>query len=356
MSAKFVAYKYVPPGFEMVIEKKEVKAWNLWWNVQLTDDPESWDDEIKTVNKMQDRLGELTEDRRLIRAQMAEFCRVSPLFPESVDILCQEMGTGRLSMPHKLGCEGRNLMEYFGYHEAESMKKQRIHSLRQYALALKRWLSNERPKNPTDAKVSGFLGEMTEPREVFVKGVLSHIESRELSLSPVRDMCEAECRKMMGNSFDTRARPLHCFECTGSRTDKDGFPDCSCCHGTLIDVGILCTRVNDDWTSVVREYNRFAEEYVLSYTLAVNSWLEGSSAEPVTSLTACRYVTEEIGKEIPSMVHASLGDKDDLKVWLAACLSKTLKSNQRWHRTHELIDDSPEATSWFQGISKGEGD
>ena len=76
MSAKLVAYKYVPPGFEMVIEKKEAKAWNLWWNVQLTDDPESWDDEIKAINKMQDRLGELTEDQRLIRAQMAEFCRV----------------------------------------------------------------------------------------------------------------------------------------------------------------------------------------------------------------------------------------------------------------------------------------
>ena len=48
MSAKLVAYEYVPLGFEMAIEKKEVKAWNLWWNVKLTDDPEARDKEILT--------------------------------------------------------------------------------------------------------------------------------------------------------------------------------------------------------------------------------------------------------------------------------------------------------------------
>jgi hypothetical protein len=355
MSAKFVAYRYVPPGFEMVIEKKEVKAWNLWWNVQLTDDPESWDDEIKAINKMQDRLGELTDDQRLIRAQMAEFCRVSPLFPESVDILCEEIGTGRLTMPHELGCEGRNLMGYLGYHDEESMEKQRIHSLDEYARAMRRWLSREKAKSPIDAKVSGFLGKVTEPREVFVEGILSHLESGEFSLSLIKDMCEVECRKK-GASLDTTARPVHCFKCSGGHMNENGLPDCSCSNGTLIDAGILCMRASDDWDSVVREYRRFVEEYILSYSLALNSWLEGSAAEPVTSLTPCRYVTEEIAKEIPSRVSASLGDKDDLKVWLVACLFKTLKSNQRWHKVSELIDGFPEATSWFQEISKGESD
>ena len=354
MSAKFLAYKYVPPGFEMVIEKKEVKAWNLWWNVQLTDDPENWDDEIKAVNKMQDRLGELTDDQRLTRAQMAEFCRVSPFFPESVNILCEEVGTSRLDTPYKLGCEGRNLMEYLGYHDEESMEKQRIHSLDEYARAMRRWLSGEKAKSPIDAKVSGFLGKVTEPKEVFVEGILSHLKSGELSLSLIKDMCEVQCRKK-GASLDTRARPVHCFKCSGGRMNENGLPDCFCSNGTLMDAGILCMRANDDWGSAMREYRRFVEEYILSYAFAIDSWLVGSTSEPVTSLTHCRYVTEEIAEEIPSMVHASLGDKDDLKVWLAACLLKTLKSNQRWHKVSELIDDFPEAASWFQGISEGEG-
>ncbi len=355
MSGKFVAYKYVPPGFEMLILKKEVKAWNLWWNVQLTDDPESWDDEIKAVNTMQERLGGLTEDQRLIRVQMAEFCRVSPLFPESVDILCEEIGTSRLTMPHKLGCEGRNLMEYLGYHDEESMGKQRIHPLDECARAMRRWLSGEKAKSPIDAKVSGFLGKVTEPKEVFVEGILSHLKSGQFSLSLIKDMCEVQCMKK-GASVDTRARPVHCLKCSGGSINENGLPDCFCSNGTLMDAGILCTRANDDWGSVVSEYRRFVEEYILSYAFAINSWLVGSTSEPVTSLTHCRYVTDEIAKEIPSRVSAPLGDKDDLKVWLVASLLKTLKSNQRWHKVGELIDGFPEATSWFQEISKGESD
>lgn len=41
MTAKLVAYEYVPSGFEMVIDNKDVemgKVWNLWHNVKLTDD------------------------------------------------------------------------------------------------------------------------------------------------------------------------------------------------------------------------------------------------------------------------------------------------------------------------------
>ena len=92
MSAKLVAYEYIPSGFETVIKSPDVemgKIWNLWFNVKLTDDPESWDSEIKSINEMQDKLGELTLDQRLIRAQMAEFCRYHPLFPQSIDILCK---------------------------------------------------------------------------------------------------------------------------------------------------------------------------------------------------------------------------------------------------------------------------
>ena len=351
MSADFLSYQHVPQGFEIVIGNTDVemgKIWNLWWNVKLLDDPKVWDKEIKVISKIQEGLHELTRDQRLIRAQMAEFCRVSPLFPESVNILCKEIGLGRLTMPQKLGCEGRNLLESLGYHDAESMKEQTTRSLERYRQGLKRWLSGDSPKNPVDAKVSGFLGEVTGSKEGFVKSILPQMESREYSLADTKEMCEAECRRAMGDSFDTRARPLHCFDCPGSRIGENGLLGCACSHGTLLDVGILCTRINDDWTSVLNEYRRFAEEYILAYALSVNSWLMGSAAKPATSLTTCRYITEEIAKEIPVKVHTSLEKKDDVKMWLAACLLKTLKSNQRWHKRDELIDDFPEATSWLR--------
>jgi hypothetical protein len=46
INAKLVVYEYVPLGFEIVIDNKDVemgKIWNLWHNVKLTDNPENWD-------------------------------------------------------------------------------------------------------------------------------------------------------------------------------------------------------------------------------------------------------------------------------------------------------------------------
>lgn len=82
MHVKLVAYEYVPLGFEMAIENTKGKIWNLWYNVQLSDDPERWDSEVKSINNLQAKLGDLSADHRLIRALIAEFCRVHPLFPE----------------------------------------------------------------------------------------------------------------------------------------------------------------------------------------------------------------------------------------------------------------------------------
>ncbi|MDH5792545.1 MAG: hypothetical protein OEZ44_10200, partial [Candidatus Bathyarchaeota archaeon] len=297
--------------------------------------------------EFQKNLGGLTEDQRLVRAHMAEFCRASPLFPEAIDILCREIGAGRIVKSYKLGCEGRNLLESLGFHDVDSMREQRILYLEEYSGALRRWLSGGAPQTPMEAKVSGFLGEVTESREALVNDILSHLESGERSSQQVKETCEAECRRRMGGAFDTRARPLHCFDCPGGRVGEGGVPECPCAHRTLIDVGLLCTRVNEDWRSVLREYRRFVEEYVLAYTLALNSWLEGTEAKPVDSLMGCVYVTEDTASGIPVMVHASLGERDDFKTWLAACLLKTLKSNQRWHGVEEAIDSFPEAGSWL---------
>jgi hypothetical protein len=65
----------------------------------------------------------------------------------------------------------------------------------------------------------------------------------------------------------------------------------------------------------------------------------------VDSLTRCRYITIDIARQIPESVHESLGERNDYKTWFAACLLKTLKSNQRGHRREETVDGFPEASS-----------
>lgn len=82
--------------------------------------------------------------------------------------------------------------------------------------------------------------------------------------------------------------------------------------------------------------------------MAINSWLMGETPRSVTSLINTSYITEKQASVIPERVSFLLGEKDEAKVWLAACLLKTVKSNQRWHKRTELMDDYPEATSWFK--------
>jgi hypothetical protein len=92
MGAKLVAYEHVPSGFEITVDNTDVeigKIWNLWHNIRLTDDPESWDNEIKLINRMQSRMGNLTIDQRLIRAQVAEFHLVA-VMPQPHFLICQK--------------------------------------------------------------------------------------------------------------------------------------------------------------------------------------------------------------------------------------------------------------------------
>lgn len=59
MQAELLAYDYDPLGFEVVIKNTDVemgKLWNLWHNLKLTDDPESWDREIHLVARALKRI------------------------------------------------------------------------------------------------------------------------------------------------------------------------------------------------------------------------------------------------------------------------------------------------------------
>lgn len=345
MSVKLMAYKYVPSGFEIVIGNKDVemgKIWNLWWNVKRTDDPESWDSEINLINKMQDKLGKLTVDQRLIRAQMAEFCRVCPLFPRSIDLLCEEIGHDRFSKPAKIGCEGRDLLDSLGYHDQASLKEQQKEILSEYARSLRKWLREEQPKTSTESKIFNFLGQPTDSKTAMVEKLLRIADSDEPSVSSLMRLTEDVCKEKH-KDFQILGRPLNCFECL---PNQGGVPKCQCCYSMLLDSGLLCAGTEGEIRLMVDEFRRFTEENVLAYSAAINSWLREES-KPVTPLKDARYIKDN-GLEIAEKVHAALGEKDEAKEWLTACLLKTVKDNQRWHKRTELIDGFPDATSWFR--------
>ena len=311
--SKLLSKEHIPAGFEVIIggsEREVGKIWNLWFNVKLTDDPGSWDDEIKLLNNMESELDEITDDQRLIRAQMAEFCRYHPTFPQSIEAICDEIGMGKFSNPIKVGCEGRGLLESLGYHDKYSVDNQVKESLIGYKTSLEKWLSKGTPEIPLDEKVQIFLAEWTEEKGNTVQKILESINPEDMSIAQLRELSEKK----------SGGRPFNCFNCLPTDTD---VPGCKCSYAMLIDAGLLTISGKD-------EFKTFFEKSILEYSIALNTWLKGEPA-----------------KGLGVRVHTLLGTKDDAKVWLAACLLKTIKDNQRWHNTTELIDEHPEASSWF---------
>lgn len=369
MSNKLFPYQHVPPGFEIVIDlssgaehghqgeivpSSKGGIWNLWWNITLSDNPQTWDDEVKAINQMQTRLGDLTDDHRLIRAQMAEFCRFHPLFPLNVDILCEEIGAVRFSTLARLGCEGRDLLETLSYHDPESRDNQHADTLKTYADSLSRWLEQSTPENSTDSRVSGFLGQPTDNKISFVEKLVSTINPEERSIVVIRELCREQCIKTHGESvFDTDSFPHCCFKCEQAGRE---IPNCPCSYVMFLNAALICTGVFGEERQPgegrqLFEQHVFLQENTLVYAAAINSWLSDTSPESAKWPQDGQYVTRDSSLQIAQRVHSSLGKKDEVKEWLAACLLKTIISNQRWHNTRELIDDYPQATSWLTELS-----
>lgn len=67
--------------------------WSLW---SFTVDESAWDDKIRYINKMQEKLGPLDDDTRRIRAQIAGLVHCDSGFPVTADQLLDAIGHGKL--------------------------------------------------------------------------------------------------------------------------------------------------------------------------------------------------------------------------------------------------------------------
>ena len=348
MTTRLVDYGSVAPGFELLIENKEARAWGSWWNVKLTDDPDAWDAEIVALNAMQQALGELAPEQRLIRAHVAEFCRYHPTFPGSVALLCREIGSGRLVESGALGCEGRGLLAALGCRDADSSASQHREVHQRYARALEGWLAGDRSEEAVQAKVAAFLGARTEDKEAFTSELVAALTSECPSRAALKALCEQRCLAARDEALldPPCPKPFGCFRCEGVAWLAPR-PECGCAEAMILDASLLCTGDAGDRGSMVKEARRFVEEYILAYALAINAWLEGAALE-VTWPDHAHFLSAPGAQKIATEVHAVLGNGSPAKGWLAGCLLKTVSGNQRWHAGTELLDGFPQATSWLR--------
>ncbi|MHC4070298.1 MAG: hypothetical protein ACYSR8_12130, partial [Planctomycetota bacterium] len=108
---KLVPYDAVSPGFEGIYtgkksssegesddEGNEISRWPVFtWT--FPGQEKDWDEEIKHINNIQSKLGDLDDSTRQIRAHIASFVPCDSGFPVTVDELLNAIGRGKLDEP-----------------------------------------------------------------------------------------------------------------------------------------------------------------------------------------------------------------------------------------------------------------
>jgi len=340
MVAQLLDRRHVPPGLEIVISDGEFcpgsggGVWNLWWNVTLSDDPCRWDDEVRALNDECAALDELSDDARLVRAHMAEFCRYWPPFPGSIDLLVAEAGAGRMLRGAQLGCEGRGLLDALGLHPDEVLACQSAEVYAAYDAALLGWLEGERPLSSLEVKIAGFMGQPTAAKVDWVHRLhqaLAFGDGPQAEAS-----AEALCAKACGRASSGAAAhrlPFRCLQCPGRRPHK------LCCHTMRLDAGLLAAGAgsqepldDQDLPScdvIAAKLQTYTREHLTCYASALEAWLAGQNLDGLCTMSG-EYVPRAKGVAVTTRVAQHLGPLESAgpqQRWLVRCLLKTLRGN-----------------------------
>ncbi|MFW9843652.1 MAG: hypothetical protein ACFFEV_03675 [Candidatus Thorarchaeota archaeon] len=349
---RLISYQHVPAGFEIVINENSLYPgsgggiWNLWWNVQLSDDPAVWDREIRALNTMQKEIGPLTSDQRHVRIHMAELCRNSDTFPTSLDILCAEIGAEKITTPWNFGCEGRNLRETLGIAaNPDDRLEQRVFLFNSYQIAFSSWIHEKEPENLFEAKVLNYLGDINRNKVELVNALRKLVNPALPSTNSLRDLYIEETRRYFGEPL---RQCLNCGE-IADIINNQCYPGCSCCERFYIDTLLLVSKFIEP-NEMYREMFRYHQECLLGYMFAINSWLIEEESTLVTDVMSPIFLNQQMAKQIPIQVKRLLGERSQVKEWLAGCMLKTMRSNRSLESSTQIIDDFPEASSWLSFI------
>lgn len=374
-------YEKTRPGFELIVAKtlqglqgvdcfpvgedgyQRICLWNIW---NQKGDPAEADVEKQWINDMQRALGELSDDERFVRIQIACFERCFWTFPENVELILDGIGKGRVNLDAGVGCEppwmhgilpllrgrrghsagpqsNRCQTAATGY---DSLHVPRQMLTRAYATILSWWsmqgdlecLKTSLPDNTDLAeKLYRYLGPPTVLKCLYVQklclnldfsgvpSTASHAERwQTLSelIAPVNEAIHAR----LGNEEDV----------VGKLIDHNNENNL-CHHAFFRHLDLIIAAIGAGKRVALpgsgQERKRI-HEAVTNFVHALGSWLAGRTPQEAASIWPA-------GEETARRVYELLGDVTPRKRWLVACLWKKLQENQARHGRGAL-DEEPE--------------
>jgi hypothetical protein len=363
-------YGMTRPGFELIVAKtlqglqdldcfpvsedgyRRICLWNIW---NQKGDPTEADVEKQRINDMQRALGELSDDERYMRIQIACLQRCFWTFPENVELILDGIGKGRVNLDAGVGCEPpwangilpllrrRRGHPTTGYDSGDAPRRTLILA---YATILSWWAMRgdlERLKEVLSdnaelaERLYRYLGPPTELKCLYaeklrlslsfwgVPSTAGHAE-RWQTLTELIAPIDAAIRARLGDEEDVIGKLI-------DRNNENG----SCHHAFFrhVDRIIACIGAGKRVTlpGSGRERKRI-HEAVTNYVHALASWLGGRTPQEAASIWPP-------SKETARRVYELLSDVTPRKRWLVACVWKKLQENQARHGRGAL-DEEPE--------------
>jgi len=379
---KLVPYDMVSPGFEGLYTGERsgepiqphgwpisrstdqsgnvVEKWSVWtWR----SDPSQWDEEVRCINAMQERLGPLSDDTRQVRAHIGSLVLCEPGIPLTVDELLAAVGRGRfLEPPLHNGCwcgamwwEGRGTQHgqtdamaaveqiLLGYLHGElaAASIERFPDAKGFVRRAYEWL-------PPVADLSHVQQLMMErmllPFEFFAErnrdyravnrncfedgGRGSQLDSKisELAGLPrIHPEYKPEFRQALQSIDRPEKKDLYRI-CGAIAHGLHGLSDCH--HSAfrwierwVHDIGALRIGIPERNTGAER---RRLAELLFGYTLGLDKWLLGQSMQFVLMDLAYVDLGCDPKNEILRVYACMGGSRTSVQQWLAACLWKAL--------------------------------
>ncbi|MHC4561395.1 MAG: hypothetical protein ACYS8X_01330 [Planctomycetota bacterium] len=358
-------YKTVRPGFEAFVAKAfgpDVEYRNIGdgcvelclWNIfdYGGDDPAEQDDVKQKINAMQRAVGEMSDDDRFIRIQMACFERCFHTFPKNVDQIIDGIAGGEVNLDSPISCEPPwnhilGLLRERRGHRASSIEPLDPRSLlaRAYTEILASWsafgdiecLKQVLPRHVELAEtIYRRLGPPTTLKQLQVERLrfsLGHCAffpkdffAAFSAWEEMKKIFDALIQQELGDLDDMAGRMTEYLHVTGM------------CHHAFfrhIDHIVACIgkgkRVKLPGAG---DEGRRIRGATTNYVHALGSWLAGRAEEETVSIWPD-------GKDVAAYVFERLGSPSPRKRWLAASLWKQLQDSQR-DSGHGPLTDDPE--------------
>jgi hypothetical protein len=373
-----------------------IETWSVWtWQ----SDPSGWDDEIRQINAMQERLALLDDETRQIRAHIGSLVLCEAGIPATIDDLLAAIGRGRFlepplhdgcwccgmwwqcrgtqhGQPDAMAAIERILVGYLGGATAEG-SAERFPDAEGFIRRAYSWLPP--------------VGELSQVQRLMIERMLlpfAYLAGREADygvahadcfggggrgtqldgeisalagLPPIYPEYTREFASTLQTIDDPHQRELYAI-CAAIAHGLHGLSDCH--HSAfrwierwVHDIGMLSLGIPERRAGVER---RRLAELLFGYTLGLDKWLLGRSMQFLLMDLGYLDLGFDPKNEI-LRVYAYLGtDHTPVEEWLVACLWKSLSgaANPRGLVIQdELIDRARElglsSREWMDGQLAG---